>query len=217
MKVIKIQYTIGYYHMLSFADNYKKIINPFFTQPNLSYQIENEFTLEENIRLIFKDFDTIIQCRKDGMTMVFQGDEKEFVSEATNVREFFSILETIQKHEMFTKVMFHEVQVMLFDDKNIAVGDYLKYSPNNNITEFLCNYHFDKEDYNCNLNFGNFIPNDIKKHNLFLFKNETTDKLATKTEGALVDFRAKEITTTPSMNKLKNLLKFVIKESEKIL
>ena len=91
MKIRKIQYNINYSHMLSFKDEYKKITAPYFGINNVRYGIEQYNTIHENLRLIFSDFSSVMLFRKDGITIVFEGDESIFLGANSMVAEFFII------------------------------------------------------------------------------------------------------------------------------
>ncbi|MEQ9468024.1 MAG: hypothetical protein RLN88_11470 [Ekhidna sp.] len=55
MKTRKVVYNISYYHILTFSQEYRFALAPFFKLPNLQYGFENQDTFEEGLRLIFKN------------------------------------------------------------------------------------------------------------------------------------------------------------------
>ena len=75
MKLRKLVYSIHYYHVLNFSIEYRNIISPFFSIPNLQYGVDNPNTIEERIRLVFPNDKYAISCNMDTINLIYEGDE----------------------------------------------------------------------------------------------------------------------------------------------
>jgi hypothetical protein len=208
MKIRRIQYNIYYTHILTFKEDYKKLASPFFAYDNVQYAIENAGTLNEGIRLIFNDFFSLIQFRKDGISIVCEGDFAQLSGNGEGIiHEFFSLYEHTSKLECFGKTIKHELIVRSVDIKEVI--DISKYLPINPVKEplidFACVYHFNYKDYETYVTTGNFVQTDITRYELSLFNTERNKDLKDAENGKMIEVKISSSETSPDISKF-NLL-----------
>ena len=80
MKIRRLQYNIDYTHIITFKEEYKQAVLPYFGFENLRYGIDNENTINESIRLIFSTETIALFIRKEGITFLFEGDIIDLIS-----------------------------------------------------------------------------------------------------------------------------------------
>ena len=73
MKITRFQYNIDYIHIITFREEYKLAVSPYFGFDKLRYAIDNENTIHESIRLIFPIEHMAFFIRKEGLTFLFEG------------------------------------------------------------------------------------------------------------------------------------------------
>lgn len=217
MKIRRIQYNLGYNHVISFNDDYKSIVSPYFGWDNIQYSVENFATPDESIKLIFKDFNSIIHCRKDGITIMVEDDVDTIKGDAGLMQEFFNIYEKIKGLPNFSKIHQHDLLVYAVDvDKKGEIDDYISYNPlSEDISDFACTYTFERKGVDIKFTIGGFINDDIKKYDLMPFKTSKNDDLLDAKDGTMCELKATEKITDVSFGKFKTLLhtaEFTIKQ-----
>lgn len=93
MAIRKLQYQIDYVHILTFREEYKKAVSPFFGFQDVEYAIENENTINEGIRLIFKNEKIALFVRKESITFIFEGEVDEVKNPNGIIKFFFDLYE----------------------------------------------------------------------------------------------------------------------------
>ena len=188
MVIRKIQYNINYSHILTFKDDYKNISSPYFGWNKVKYSVEQMNTIHESLRLIFTEYNCIIHLRKDGITIMFEGDEEMFMTDAGLLKEFFVMYNNITELECYGKTIRHDFIVYSVDVSNpINNTDYLKFNPiKAELTEFACVYTYNFKNYNINFTFGDFIPNDISRYELSPFSAEQNIDLVSA-DGSIIE------------------------------
>jgi len=216
MKIRKIQYNINYSHILSFKDEYKKITAPYFGWNHVRYSIDQYNSIHEALRLIFTDYDTVMHFRKDGITIMFEGDENTFFSDSSLIKEYFTMYESIVALDCFTKTQKHDLLIYGVDTENPAYSsDYLKVKCPEELIDFACTYHYNYKNYEIHKTIGDFIPSDIEKYELSPFKTKQNQDLFEVERGKMCEFRMIEITHEPSLPKLKKLITEANKQIDK--
>jgi len=211
MKIRKFTYTIAHIHVLTFKDHIKAIIAPYFAYEPLEYGVDNEGTLQENVRLIFRNAGFIMQFNKELATLLYEGDIMEVKKHNPVIDIFFEIYEKIKKIDGFVKVKSHNLStdsIKLFEKTDyLTLLENNKYlwNPYKNVEEFATILEFQKEGKYYRLQFGNYNEKDIAKLNLLPLKvNYNKDMFGSF--GLLGQLLIREDVTTPTFTKLKTLI-----------
>ncbi|MCY7362977.1 MAG: hypothetical protein LH629_13075 [Ignavibacteria bacterium] len=212
MKVRKIVYKIDYIHILTFREFYKSIIAPYFIYEPLEYGIDNENTLNEGARLVFRNEGFIINLRKEGIILIFEGDISEVKKSNPIIDMYFEIYEKIKKIDGFAKTKRHSLSldsVMFLQKEEIerllVKNNYLV-NPFGEITEFATVFNFEKKDKKYRLQFGNYSGKDIKQFDLSPLQTEYNKELNSKF-GLMCNLNIVEEIGNPSFSKFKLLIK----------
>ncbi|MEA3448486.1 MAG: hypothetical protein U9Q98_08585 [Bacteroidota bacterium] len=219
MKIRKLQYNIGYSHILSFKDEYKQIIPKIFSFEKVRYQIENQNTVDENIRIIFKNENIAFFLSKNSLSFVFEGDISKLKKNNIYLDLFWDVYEDIKIFNGYSKtlrhvIVAHAVEIINSSDidpieKNT---DFLKKNPFGELSDFAVTYEFSKNETDYRFIFGNFGQSDIKKYELTPF-NSNYNKDLFDNVGFMCELNALQSEKSVSFTKFKNLLK----DSEKII
>lgn len=211
MKIRRTQYNIDYVHILTFREEYKKAVLPFFGFDNLRYGIDNENTLNESIRLIFTEEALAVLARKEGITMIFEGDIEQLKSPNSIISVFWKIYEKISNLQGFKKASRHSLIVHAVDLKEdeyvknlLKENKYLAVNPFGKLSEFGCVYEFEKDDNEFKFEFGNYNNNDIKKHDLRPFNTEASEELVDRV-GIMCRAEIREKCHSPNHTRFKAL------------
>lgn len=103
MKIRRLLYNIDYTHILTFRDEYKAAVLPVFGFENLNYGIDNENTINESIRLIFKNENYALFIRKEGISFLFEGDINDLRNQNGVIRFFWDIYDRIKLFHGYKK------------------------------------------------------------------------------------------------------------------
>lgn len=212
MVIRKITYSIGYVHVLTFKENYKSIITPYFDFEPLEYAIDNENTISESIRLIFRNEGFILLFRKEGITFIYEGNVNDIKKNNPIIDIFFEIYEKIKKIEGFSKTKRHEINIdavgIVEKEKSELLLERNLYltNPFGKLREFATIFEFERDLKKYRLQFGNFSEDDIKKYNLSPLNTEHNSDLKGNF-GLMCQVTVKEDITSSSFNKFKQLLK----------
>ena len=213
MKIRRLQYNIDYTHILTFREEYKSAVLPVFGFENLSYSIDNENTINESIRLIFKTEAFGLFIRKEGITFLFEGDINDLRNQNGVFRFFWDMYERITIFRGYKKtnrhsIIIHAVDILDKENSNDILTNcpYLKLNPFGKLDEFAAIYNFKKEDKICKFQFGNYSENDIKTHDLSPFETEFNNDLLAN-EGIMCKVEISEDCKAPSFSKFKTILK----------
>lgn len=212
MKIIRFQYNIDYIHIITFREEYKQAVAPFFGFDKLRYSIDNENTIHESIRLIFAIEHMAFFIRKEGITFVFEGNIAELKTQNGVMKVFWDLFHNIKAFKAFKKCTKHTVIVNAVELTNKAQIDeillknpYFTKNPFGKLTEFSCIYEFLKDNYHCKYQFGNYSEEDITKHELRPFSTDYTKELIGG-YGIMCRVESSEETKEPTFSKFKALL-----------
>lgn len=211
MKVRKLQYAIDYIHILTFREQYKSLIAPYFDYDRLEYAIDNENTLNEFARLIFPIEGFAIQVKKEGVAFVYEGDISLVRKSNPILDIFFDIYINITKFENYSKTVRHRMTIDTVAFKteeevnaSLESNSYLK-NPFGKLKEFATVFVFDKNNKEYKLQFGNYHEGDIKKHDLSPLKTEYNKELFDK-HGFMCQTTVVEPSNTANFTKFKSLI-----------
>jgi len=212
MKIRRVQYNINYVHILTFKEEYKALVSPYFKFDKLRYGIDNENTIHESVRLIFQQENILLNLRKEGITFFFEGDVAELKNQNGIIKIFWDLFEGIKKFNAYHKTLHHSIIIHSVDIKdNIEVENILKkcpyftINPFGKLSEFACIYEYDQDKINYKFNFGNYSSLDIAKHDLMPFKTKYNDDLLDGI-GLMSRLELNEDCTEPTFSKFKLLL-----------
>lgn len=216
----KFVYNIDYIHILSFREQYKAAISPYFAYDKIEYSIENENTILESIRLIFRAEGFVLQFRKEGITLLYEGDISIVKKKNPVVDIFFEIFERIKKFDGFIKTTRHKIvldSVEIIDDeelvnKELKNNTFLK-NPFTDLNDFSCVYEFLKEDKKCIFEFGIYNERDIKRYDLSPLRTDYNSDLSKGKTGFMCRTTVELESDVISYSKFKNL----IEDSENII
>lgn len=212
MIIRRLQYNIDYTHILTFKEEYKQVVLPYFGFDNLRYGIDNENTINEGIRLIFSNEKNALFLRKEGFTFLFEGDVNDLKNQNGVIKFFWDIYENIKKFKGYKKTNRHSLivhAVKIFEKEKIdgILNDcpYFKLNPFGKLDEFASIYEFKKDDKLYKFNFGNFSEKDIKIHDLTPFKTDFNKELF-ENLGLMCKIEIHEECKAPTFSKFKALL-----------
>ena len=214
MKIRKVIYSIHYYHLITFSTEYKKKIAPFFGLPNLQYGIDNSNTNEERIRLIFKNDDFAIQCNRDSVVLIYEGDFANIKkSSSAPIDTALDIFAAIRSIDGFTKILHHQLQVFsTFSHDSLAIelntpedSKLIKLPPLDKLTEFAVTYETIESDIDVSITIGNYNEDDISKFDLSPF-NTTYNEDLIENQGYLINLILKKGVDNITFAKFKELV-----------
>lgn len=218
MSIRRIQYQIDYVHILSFKDEYISAVTPFFLFEQLEYAVDNENTINETIRLIFKTDNLAIIIRKEAITFFYEGDSAEIKNLNGPLKIFWELFDKIKKFKDFTTATRHTlivhavtIQPKVEISKVLQDNPFFTKNPFGLLSEFACLYEFLKDENKYKFHFGNFTEKDIRVHDLRPFKTEFNNDLL-KGVGIMGRLETVEIEKNPNHTKLKAFLQ----KSEKV-
>lgn len=212
MEIRRVQYSIDYIHIITFREEYKQVILPYFGFDGLRYGIDNENTINESIRLVFPTENMVISVRKDGMTLFYDGSQKDLLNQNGVVKIFWDIYEKIKTLQGYKKtskhtLICHAVRLTGKDeiDKSLNKNEYFTINPFGKLDEFECTYEFKKDIREYKFQFGNYSDKDIKKHELRFLGSEFNKDLVDGV-GFMSRVEIIENIATPNFSKFKSLL-----------
>lgn len=212
MSIRKLQYQIDYVHILTFREEYKKAIVPHFGHENLEYGVDNEGSIHEGLRLIFKNEQFAMVIKKEAISFIFEGDIADLRNPNSVIGIFWDIYERIKKFEGYVRTTRHLLIVNAVSikekeemDKFNKENPYLKLNPFGALTEFACVYEFKEDEVEAKVEFGNYSDKDIKKQDLMPFKTDFNKDLINSV-GLMgrLELTERERTITPA--KYRNLV-----------
>lgn len=212
MKFRRLAYNIDFYHVLTFREQYKDIISPYFGFENVGYQIENENTIHERVRLIFNNERLAIFLRKEGISFIYEGEIQDIKESTSVVKFFWDIFEKVKLMKGFSKISRHSASgyaVKTFADKEnvetiLKEPPYFKLNPFGKLEEFACVYEFKKDEGYYKFQFGNYSKRDLKNHELSPFNSEINSDLRDNL-GLLWFLEIKKPEKSPTFSKAKGL------------
>jgi hypothetical protein len=212
MAIRRFHYQIDYVHILTFKEQYKDIVTPYFPFENVEYAVENENTIHEGIRLIFKSENIVISLNKQSIVIIFEGDLMELKNQNGPIKIFWDIYERIKNFKNYTRtarhtILAHSVVIKTEEEINSMLENnhYLNKNPFGKLDEFLCAYEFHENDINYKFQFGNYTDKDIRKQDLMPFKTDFNKDLIGNV-GIMGRIETSEKEKNPSFNKFKSLL-----------
>ena len=212
MKVRRIQYNINYVHIITFRDEYKNAIAPFFGFDNLRYGIDNENTINESARLIFGEQNIALFVRKDGISFIYEGDSEDLTNQNGIIKIFWDLYERIKLFSGYKKTSRHSIvvhAVELQEDKlvkkRLHSNPYFNVNPFGDLTNFACIYEFEKNNKTYKFEFGNYSKKDIKAHELSPFDSVYNSDLHDSL-GMMCRLETTEIVKSANHTKFKSFL-----------
>jgi hypothetical protein len=214
MTTRKLQYAIDYIHVLTFKDYIRDLIAPYFDYELLEYAIDNENTLNESARLIFKVEGFGLQFKKDGVAFVFEGDASLVKKSGNPVLEmFFKIFNDITRLKHYSRTTRHRMTLDAVRFTERSKTEELLYNnpfiknPFGKLTEFASVLIFNYEGKEVKLQVGNYFEADIKKYDLTPLKTKFNQELFGQT-GLMAQITVQEAISSGSFSKFKDLLNF---------
>ncbi len=212
MKIRRIQYNIDYTHILTFREEYKNAVLPYFGFDNLRYGIDNENSVNESIRMIFVTETIALFIRKEGITFLFEGDVNDLKNQTGVIKFFWDIYEKIKAFKGFKKthkhsLIIHAVKILEKPAIETILNDCPSFTinPFGVLDDFAANYEFRKNEKSYKFIFGNYSEKDIKRYDLTPFKTEANKELFGNV-GLMCKLDVFEDCSTPSFSKFKSLL-----------
>jgi len=219
MTIRRLHYQIDYVHILTFREQYKNIISRYFAFEGVEYAIDEENSINERIRLFFKNESIAIFLNKESLIILFEGDSAELKSQNGPMKIFWDIYDDVKKLNNYYRtarhiLITHAVEILEEDKvKNLLKNNpYLKMNPFGKLDEFSFVYEQRIDEKVYKMQYGNYSEKDIKKHELMPFKSSFNSDLK-NVVGTMAKLEIFENEKTPSFNKFKTLLG----ESERIL
>lgn len=212
MPIRKCHYQVDYIHILTFKEEYKSAILPYFGFDNLEYAIDNENSIHENIRLIFKNENMGILFRKEAIVLIYEGDAADLGNANGPVKFFWDLLERVKKFTGFKKFTKHHLITYAVDihpkeeiDKFLENPPFLVKNSFGKLSEVAGLYEFEKGGVQHKFQYGNFSARDIKTHDLVSFKSAFNADLYDSV-GIMGRLEVTEPNGGPSFGKFKSLL-----------
>ncbi len=212
MKIRRLQYNIEYTHIITFKEEYKQAILPYFGFDNLRYAIDNENTINESIRLIFSNETLALFIRKEGISFLFEGDVTELKNQTGAIKFFWDIYDNIKTFKGFKKTNRHNLIVHSVEIKDksevskiLEAPPVFNVNPFGSLEEFASVYEFKKDDKMFKFTFGNYSEKDISVNDLTPFNTEYNEDLHNNF-GLMSKLEIFEECTRPSFNRFKTLL-----------
>ena len=212
MSIKRFQYQIDYYHILSFKEEYKDAVAPYFAFDKVEYGIDNEGSINETIRLVFKAESIAIVLKKDGIVFIFEGESDTLKNQNGPVKLFWDLFERVKNFKNYHRAVRHVLLVHAVSFKTedeisemLIKTPYFTCNPFGEMDEFACIYEFTKDDIEYKLQFGNYSSKDIKKHDLRPFQTEFTKDLIDKV-GIMGRLEVIELEKSPTFGKFKSLI-----------
>jgi hypothetical protein len=201
--------------MLTFSQEYRRAVAPYFKFDNIEYGIDNENTINEAIRIIFKNEYFGIYLRKEALTFVYDGDPEDLKHQNGIIRFYWELYEKIKAFEGYTRTNRHQLTTHLVDikEKN-AIDEVLRdpsaylpmKPPVGKIQEFACVYEFtDDDERSYRFQMGNYSEKDIKKSELSPYNSKYNEDLKSAV-GLMAHLEVIEKETSPTYSKFKSLM-----------
>lgn len=212
MAARRIQYQIDFNHIITFKEEYKAAVAPYFGFENLEYAIEAEGSIHEGIRLIFKNENIAFFLRKEALTFIFEGDVEDLKNQNGILKVFFELFEKVKSFSGYTKTIRHCLishYVVIREkeeiEKILKVNPYLNLNPFGALREFSCLYEFESDSLLYKIQFGNYTNRDIKIHDLTPFKYSKNEDLVDNV-GLMARVEIIDIEKIPTFGKFKSLI-----------
>jgi len=212
MSIRRLQYNIDYIHILTFKEEYKSLVIPYFGFKGLRYAIDNENTIHESIRLVFPIECLALNIRKEGITFIYEGEVEQAKKTNGVLKIYWDLFEKIKSLNGFKKttrhtIISHDVEILEPEKVETLMQNnkFLKINPFGKLDEFACAYEYSKDNLNIKFEFGNYSSKDITKHDLSPFKTDFNNDLIDGV-GLITRIEIKEDTIAPTFSKFKSLL-----------
>ncbi|MBN2745258.1 MAG: hypothetical protein JXR34_00895 [Bacteroidales bacterium] len=213
MAIRRVQYSIDYVHILTFKEEYKKAVIPYFGFDALRYGIDNENTINESIRLVFEQEKFAIVFRKEGISFIYDGSAEDLKSQNGVMKIFWEMYDRTKSFEGYKRSSKHQLlchDVNLVDrieyEKLTKEAPHFSVNPFGALDDFACIYEYKKGAKSYKFEFGNFKNEDIKIQELRFLNSEFNSDLDSDSFGTLCKTEIKEELSNPSFSKFKELL-----------
>lgn len=211
MQIRKCIYTISHIHIITFQHHIRQIISPYFSYEPLEYGIDNEGTLNENVRIIFRNDGFVMQFNKETAILIFEGPISEVKKSNPLVEMFFDIYQKIKAIEGFVKTTTHSLATdfVAFTSKqeydDSLVKNNFVNSPFSEVSEYASILELTRNGYTTRIQFGNYSEKDIIKSNLTPLKTAYNNELLGK-YGFMAQVQVTEESNLPNFSKYKSLV-----------
>jgi hypothetical protein len=212
MQIRKLVYSIGYIHILHFSKYYREIIAPYFSYEPLEYGIANENTMDEAVKLTFRNEGFEFLFQKNGATLWYEGDSANLKRSNAQIDIFFEIHEKIKKIPGFAKIKNHRIVLIGVEVKEPAEVESLLENnpmvknPFGKLDEVAAVYEFTKDTQKIRLQIGNFSEKDIVKYSLATISRDYNNELKDKV-GLMGQLTIQEPISETSYSRFKTFLK----------
>lgn len=221
MLIRRIQYSISFIHIITFKEEYKNAILPYFGFEGLRYGIDNENTIDEGIRLIFEIEKFAIFFKKDGITIIYDGLASDLKSQNGVMKIFWEIYDRTKSFNGYKKATRHNLichGVKLIDqniyNSFLTQNPYFTANPFGTLDDYACIYEFKKDHKAYKFHIGNYSKEDVKKQELRPFNAEiNNDLLLNESVGLMCRTEINEDISNASFSKFHDLLD----ETEKLI
>ena len=212
MKIRRVQYNIDYSHIITFKEEYKSAVLPYFGFDNLKYGIDNENTINESIRLIFTVENIALFIRKEGITFLYEGDHNDLKNQSGVIKFFWDVYEKIKLFNGYKRTTKHSLIVNAVEVLSKEASEqilnkcpYFTVNPFGKLDDFSCTYENKREEKTYKFVFGGYSEKDIKTYDLTPFKTDYNKELIGSV-GLMCRSEIFEETKSPSFTKFKSLL-----------
>lgn len=212
MSIRRLQYQIDYIHIITFQEEYKRAIAPYFALENAEYVIDDENTINEGIKLLFRNENFAIVFKKENIIFLFEGDINDLKNQNGIIKLFWDLYEKAKNFYGYTKTVRHYLTVHAVSirpreevDRILESNPYLSNNPFGQLEEFSCVYQFQNDDIAYKFYFGNYSDKDIKIHDLSPFKSKYNQDL-TSNFGMMGRMEVIHPDKNPTFGKFKSLI-----------
>lgn len=205
MEVVRTIYDIAYYQILDFQSFYRKIINPYFIIPSAKYQIFEENTINEHIRLTLSDSRNYLMFTNTRISFHYDGPNTDLEKSSSNIKDCYSLLSALKEKSNFYENAFETIQCYALKEYDMAydeLADLMKTQNNFDTLDSYTDVGIFKQGgykgYEVDLQYGLYVhEKDSKREGLFTLDTEMRHKYSDKT-AILVRCRLKDKPSTNS-------------------
>ncbi|MBL7763394.1 MAG: hypothetical protein JNL23_08195 [Chitinophagaceae bacterium] len=211
MIIKRFQYTINYVHILTFREEYKAAIIPYFGFDKVEYAVDNQNTVDESIRLIFRIEGFALVINKEGINFIYEGEIEDLREQNTKFKIFWDIYEKLRKFKGYLKGTKHTIIANAIVPKSVERSVILaeplgiSFNPFKSLNEYAITYESHVDDIYHKIHFGNFSNRDIQAFDLRPLQTEFTKDLE-DTVGYHVKIESFKAEKEPTFSKFKSLL-----------
>lgn len=221
----KIQLEVRYTHILNFNSIIKEIISPFIKLGD-SFNISNQGTLAEGIKINFEKDKFSIECMWDRMILITQDDVNQIGDKNATIKVFFDIYEKLKEYSSFGELrnILLLVTVVHLNDKNYDQNledlrnKYLtesNYDVLKNISDFSITLEKQRKNELKSITLGPYSSKERDRRNLNPFNNENLLSLYSKS-GIMRDVKVWQEKHDITQLEIKNIVEEIKPYIEKL-